>query len=330
MKTTVRIAAWAALLLTAPLTALAQGIRAENVPRSGLSPDTVGAPRSTGPSATVGVRENYDSPEKELQRMIRGAEYHLDRADKLFAAGQYAPACRSLASAKNLVITAELGSRWAGLCSQLQKIGAEQFAKAEGMFQKGDYQEALDEFKRIAATFVGLPVAQAARKCLIDARDDPEVQAAINETRAAKLFEALAAQCEPTTAPTTRPANAPPRRQAVTAKAILALDDEPFLRAVDALEGIAKSFGGAPTAAKAGAILQSILADAAAKDRLQRLRRDQQAEQALAKARQYQEVGMTEKAAGLYRQVIEDFPNTPQAAQADGYLGTLRLASPTK
>ena len=314
MTRTARIAVRAAVLLSASPPAIAQGIRAENTP-----------PKQ-GPSATVGVRESHDSPDKEIQRMIRGAEYHLDRAEKQLADGQHPSACRSLASARNLSITPELGSRWARLCGQLQKIGAERFAAAEALYQRGRYLQAVDEYRRIAATFAPLPVAKAARRAMVEARDDPEVQAAIDEVRAARRFKYVAALLQPTTAPTTRPAAAP-RRRPVTAEAIMALTDGPFRRAVDTLESIVRSFGGAPTAGQVRAILRAIRADAKATARLVRLRRAQRAAQALAKAEAYEKAGLASKAAGLYRQLIKDFPDTPQAARAGGLLAGLTAAS---
>jgi len=318
MTTALRIAAWAALPLIASPTALAQKIRPQVVPGDG------------SPSAAVGVRDPYDSPEKELKRMMRGAEHHLDRAAKQLADGHLSPACRALASAKHLCITADLWSRWSDLAGKLQKIGAERFSAAEELYQRGEYLRAVEAYRQIAATFPLLPVGQAARQALIEARDDPEVQAAINEARAARLFDRLAAMLAPTTAPTTRPADNAARRRAVTAAAITALKDDAFRRAVDILEDIVRSFGGAPTADKAGAILRTILADAEAKARLDRLRRARRMEQALAKARMYHKAGLVAKAAEMYRQVIKDFPDTPQAAQAAGYLGTLDMASPSK
>ncbi|MHC4716151.1 MAG: hypothetical protein ACYS5V_04220, partial [Planctomycetota bacterium] len=274
VKPFARIAAWWALVWLAPAGATGQVIRAEN------------KPTPQGPSATVGVHDSSSSVRTELERMIRGCKRHMTKAEKLFAEGKYGPACRSLASAKHLAITADLFSRWARLAGQLQQIGKERFDAAEQRYARCEYVEALAEFRRIAVIFTGLPVAEAARKCFVDARSDPEVQAAIKEAKAARLFGFLKLLLRPRTSATSRPATRPAAPK-VTADAVTALEDADFLRAIDTLDNIVRSCPDTPTANKADAIVRQVRADPTTAARLASLMRTRKADQALNKARTY-------------------------------------------
>lgn len=76
-----------------------------------------------------------------------------------------------------------------------------------------------------------------------------------------------------------------------------------------------------PPAQQAAALLEAIQADAPCKKRLQQLRAKQQARQDLAKANTYASAALLEKAAQLYRELIEQYPGTPQALEAAKQLG---------
>lgn len=107
------------------------------------------------------------------------------------------------------------------------------------------------------------------------------------------------------------------------AKTIAALDDERLIRVVDSLENLLKVCSGAPTAEKVAGMLKQLNADPGTKARLARARRVRKAEQALRMAETYHKADLLKKAAELYRQVMKQFPGSPQAAKAAAQLRTL-------
>ncbi len=206
----------------------------------------------------------------------------------------------------------------------MERIGRGWMDEAEKRYAREEYVEALDGFRRVLAVFIGLPVAKAARLRISEVESDPEVQAAIKEVTAARMFAQLARMLGTTTAPTTRAAAAP----AVTAGAILAMKDDRILRAIDTLDSIIRTCRGAPTAGKAHELRRQLRSDPKADARLTRLIRGRLATRALNKARTYHQAGMHTKAIALYRGVIQDFGGTARAAEAAVLLETLEVASP--
>lgn len=311
MKASAWIAAASCCLLLLPAGgARAQGIRTQYKDGSGTS---------------VGVddRKSRESDlKKQKERMERRCTYRLDRAEKLLDEGRHPLACRELAAARNLTVTGSLKQRWMGLANRLNQIGSEQLKQADEAYRKADYPKALADYERIAATFAALPVAVQAREALSRVRDDPEVQAALKELRARKLFKHIegmvASGRRAATAPATRPAEGAP--VVVNAETVKALKDRQFIRVVDSLENLLKVCSGSPTGDRAGELLDRLRAEPATKLRLERVRRARRAEQALARANTYRKAGLLKKAAGLYRQVMKDFPGTPQAREAAAQL----------
>ncbi len=288
----------------------------------------LGTNSGSGPAVKLGVRDadGTEALKKERERMRRDCIRHLDKADRLLQAGKYGPACLELQAAKGLLVEPGLAARWSRVASQLNLTGAGQLKVAENYYSRGEYLRALRRYERIAATFRGLPVGARARRRLTQAKNAPEVQAAVKEDRASKLFRLAAL---PAKSATTRPTTRPAQRADLSADAIEMLKDDGFLRVVDALEKIVKTCSGAPTAEKARRLLDALNADPVTKARLNRLRRNRLADQALAKARTYHQAGLVKKAAKLYQQVVKDFPGTPQAVQAAAQLAVIQATART-
>jgi hypothetical protein len=315
-------AAWAAFCLFTHGVVRAQGIRVRHKDGSGTK---------------VGMGERKGSKndlKTEKERIKRGCRRHLGKAEKLTAEGNYGLACRELVAARALTIERELAQQWASLAKRLNQIGLEQLRQADKAYEQKDYPKVLTEYERVSVTFIGLPVSAQARNGLSQARHDPEVQAALKEIRAQKLIKLVEAIAAPVRRPTTAPATprsaaagpkqAPPNK--LDAKTIAALDDEKLIRVVDSLENLVKVCGGAPTAEKVAGMLKQLNADPGMKARLARARRVRKAEQALRMAETYHKAGLSKKAAELYRQVMEEFSGSSQAAEAAAQLSTLEAA----
>ena len=284
----------------------------------------------TGDGSVIDLRSHKDGRKKkktktEMERMAISAARHMDQAETLLAQGKPAQACRELMAAKTLLVAKPLAERWVKIARQLNEVASGQLQEAHEVYNAGDYVKALAAYRRIATAFSGLPAAGAAANGLAEAQANPEVEAALKEIRAAKLFEQVrnlvAAARRPV--PATRPAEkAKPPPEPVAAATLRALPDARLLRAVDSLANLVKACSGAPTAQRCAALLKQLESDPPTKARLDRLRRGRRVHAALAKAQMYHKGGMLKKAAAMYRQVIQDFPGTPEASKAAAGLGT--------
>jgi len=309
------------LTLSAAVLALAASAygQVRNIRGVGPNGETIGTGSRTG------TRTEQRS-EREL--MERSCERYLDKAEKHLAAKAYGPACREAVAARNLLVTQALLKRCKALYTELNKIGAEQLAQADLLYEKARYAEALKEYRRLAGVFHGLPVGAQAANSHRQCAEDPACQAALKEAKAQNLFQSVARTLElarPRSRPTTRPNQAVPRKPvAVTPKAILALDDEKLLRVADNLRQLARICSGAPTASRAANLLRAIQADPAGKQRLAALSARRKAEGALKVANAYHKAGMVAKALTLYRKVIKEHAGTPQAAQARAQIAVIK------
>ena len=94
---------------------------------------------------------------------------------------------------------------------------------------------------------------------------------------------------------------------------------------MERLKRISSKFPDTPAGKRAADDVEAMKADEAYMASEAKLRRAHQAQRALKKAEMYEKAGLTAKAVRYYEELIEDFPNTPEAAKAKAKLTVVEL-----
>ncbi len=282
--------------------------------------------RPTGrPGVQIG--EKTQSAEKELRRRRVACQREIAIARIHTAAKNWYQARRSLDTASALTADAAQSKQIRSLLMEIDKAGQSQLSEAAQSYKRGDYLKALESFGVIARTFGRLPSGVAAGRAMKRAKLDPAAQLAIHEYKAAKLSKRIGSilkhprRRKPALPPSTQPATAPTR---VTRIKQLAAENQ--AKVVDLLKQMARLYGGSPTGKLAAADLKTLQADEAFTAELSRYRQALRAGNALKKAEMYHNAGLMPKAVEFYKQVVRDFPKTPEAAKAAGILAAIETA----
>jgi tetratricopeptide (TPR) repeat protein len=230
--------------------------------------------------------------------------------------------------------------------------GTRQKDRADELYNKGQYLEALKAYHRISAEFSPLPPGRAARDALKLAESDPAAQSALQEANASGMnllvdkiietrFRAIArAATQPSSQPSSSPASAALAKAPTSAPATtpalppegvsralkvkyLPLDEQ--ARVVELLEQIARLYGMSPTGMRARADLDALSADAPLQAALTQWRAGEQVRKDFAKAEAFRQGGLPAKALEFYREILQKYPDTPEAAKARSHVATLEL-----
>jgi len=264
-------------------------------------------------------------PAKELARQRKACNRKIDTARKQIADKQWGRARLTLDRAKAIAVDASQASRINALYRKVDQQGQQRLIEARKQYEAGRYVEALETLEAVSNAFGWLPSGDAARQTAQKYKSDPKVAEALTEAKAAGLDKLVAGLLEATVAgkatagkPASQPARAPTRAEKVK---MLPLKKQH--RVVGLLERIAKSYPDCPTGRKARADLDELFSDKAFAARLTEFRRQRKARAALNKAETYRRAGMTEQAVRFYKEVIDAYPGTKQAATARARLSLM-------
>ena len=173
----------------------------------------------------------------------------------------------------------------------------------------------MDAFKIIQRDFALLPVAQSASRLEKAAEQDPHAIAALQQRDAQDLrnqlevtlgLHASAAQSQAATA--TAPAD--------WTACVYTLPEEKQARAVDLLGRLSSQYPASASGKQAADTLKTLESDKAFSRKLEQYRQAQQAQSLLQKAQSYEKANLAEQARKAYQEIVDRFPDSPQASQA--------------
>lgn len=204
---------------------------------------------------------------------------------------------------------------------QVETEGQRQLGLADALTKADRYVEALDAYERIHRVFLGLPSSRTARRKADALEADPKARPAILEVQAAAMRKTLDSVLG---VAASGPASSRPALAAGgLAGQIRRIEIERQVKALELLTTLAGRYGQSPTGQQAAAELAILKADEPFMRAIAARQGAQAAERALARARAYRQAGIKDKAVEYYRRVTQEFPHTPQAAQADDEIKAL-------
>jgi len=212
---------------------------------------------------------------------------------------------------------------------KLEEAGRTLYNAAAKQFKAKEYGTALRAFQRISVTFGQLPCAREARTVIEKAASLPDVQAVLQDIKAAAVDEKVGRiieaklSSEGNGSPTPpKPAKGKAPRKPRRVPQIRKLPLETQIEVVDLLTMAAERYPLSPTGKRAEQDLQELYSDDGFRTALDLHRLSERAKAALRRADTYRKSGMNDKAREYYKEVVQKYPDTPQAYEA-----TKRMAS---
>jgi len=201
---------------------------------------------------------------------------------------------------------------------KLEEEGRKLLNAATALFKAEKFLEALKGYQRISMTFGQLPCAREARTALAQAESHPAVQAFFLEAKAEVLDERIAqildGQVSENPAGTSRPAKEAKRGRAERIRGLKDADRQ--MEAVDLLTTLVESYPTTDAGKRAERDLQELLSDESFRSTVDKHRLAGKAAAALKRAKVYQDSKMLDKAIQYYQEVIREYPDTAEAAEA--------------
>jgi len=270
---------------------------------------------TTGGRSSIGTGVIKPDKAKQRRRRQEACRKEIDAARAQVAAKKWAKARMILDRAQTLAADKAQARQIGELYLQIDDEGRRQLRQARQEYERGGYLDAIKAFEAIKRTFGALPSGLAAKRAIEQSERDPAARAAVQEVKAGALDELVDRILRIPGSSASRPASRP-ATQADRPARIKKLTIERQAKAVDLLERIAKLYGASPTGQRATADLKTLRADKAFITALERHRNARKAANALKRAQVYQKAGLTTKAVQYYRQLLRDYPDSEQAAEA--------------
>ncbi len=276
--------------------------------------------------STVGMGTIKEDPNVELNRMRRGYEGKIKLAEEMIAQKRYLEARDALDVAKALRTTDAQAQELIDLYTKLDGAGMEMLKAAVDAYRGGKYNEALRTFRLVSYQFGPLPSARLARDQLKKAENDTDAQAAIQQNKAEAMNEMIdqildrffasrrALEEKAGKTPTSQPADRVSR--------IKLMPKGEVIRVARMLESVARLFPASDYGKQAAQDVEALKGDKTFGPLLSRPG-DSDSGKALIRAENYRKAGFKDKAIALFREVIEKYPETKEAAKAKEALASL-------
>ncbi len=289
------------------------------------------------PKTQVRFGEGTADGDERTRERREAAEKELASARAYITEEKWLEGRRSLDSAMRFAVDDPQRKQITALYKELASEAQRQLDEAKSAYEKKKYAEAIEAFARIGSVFGRAPAAVKARRAIEEAEHDPDARSAAQDHRASmqeKLIEKMlsASDPHPTSAPTSQPASQPtsnptsnPTSAPTRLSRIKRLPLPRQLEIMERLKRISSKFPDTPAGKRAADDVEAMKADEAYMASEAKLRRAHQAQRALKKAEMYEKAGLTAKAVRYYEELIEDFPNTPEAAKAKAKLTVVEL-----
>jgi len=265
-------------------------------------------------------------PAKEIEQQRKACGRKIENARKHLADKQWGEARLALDRAWAIAVDASQASSIKSLYQKVDQQGRRKLDEARDAYKSERFIKAIESLEKVSNAFGWLPSGQSARKTLDLYKSDSRVIEAIAEAQAGEVDKLISMLIAPQAASKpkvkTKPASAPaPAGNRATLVKALPLRKQH--RVMELLTRIAKSFPECPTGRRAHADLEELKSDKAFSAELAEFRRKRKAQAALSKAEMYRKAGMTTQAVGFYKDVIESYPGTAQAATAKARLSLI-------
>jgi len=277
----------------------------------------------------VGTGVIKESPAARKERLRKAFEAEVTAAQRDMGKQDWRAARSHLNIAEGLMIDKDQKDQLKALYTKLDQAGRKLYDAAVEQFKAKQYGKALREFQRISVVFGQLSSARDARNAIEQAASTPEVQAVLQDIKASaigdkvdRIIEAKlsseGADPPPSDKPVKGKAPRKPRRVALIRKLPVETQDE----VVGLLTMAAEQYPLSPTGKQAEKDLQELYSDEQFRTALDLHRLSAKAQAALRRADTYRKSGMNDKAREYYKEVIQKYPDSPEADEA-----TKRIAS---
>ena len=292
----------------------------------------------------VGMGNIREDPAGEKVRMQEAYRNYVKLAREGLSQQRWGEAREAAERANALVTEASQVAEIRDLYMELETQGRLLLKQADEAYNQQRYAGALRTYRRIDVQFGMLPCGKDARAAVKRAASDPEAQSALQEDKAAAVEEmvekivaghfaaglkaasakAPSATSKKSAIPTSLPSTLPSER----ADRIKLLDPPELARAVRLLESIVKSYPQTIVGQRAAADLDKLRSDKRLSSALKEYRAEREPEKAFNKAESYRKAGLKAKAVELYQQVIDKYPDSPEAAKAQVMIIEINPQSP--
>jgi tetratricopeptide (TPR) repeat protein len=269
--------------------------------------------------------ESEQAIRARVDALIKLAESHMQ-------AGRWGEAKRVTDKARAADYKQQQKSAIDGLYSRLDAEGQRQLKEAEQLFAEKKYVEAVEAYELIYRMFRPLPAALAALEANKKAEADPAVRSAVQESKAAtlnKLVENIISEvlkaakdkvgAKPDPSGESNPVEPPNRIDLIKR---LTIDKQ--AKVVTLLQRISSLYGESPTGKQAAADLKTVHSDKVLMAALAQHRLAKEARSIYGQAEAFRSAGLLEKALEGYEEVIEKFPESPEAKKAKDKIAELR------
>lgn len=238
---------------------------------------------------------------------------------------------------------ASMRQRIAALYQQLDAEAERRLEASRECYEQKNYAEALAGYRSVVYCFGRRPRADEARKALTDAAADPERKQMIDQIKAKEMEEAIAElierarasrgcgscpKCREAARAAGAKATSPEAKAQSRVDKIKALTVEGQAKVCAELARLAKLFPKFSEGRRAAEDLATLKADKGFQAALDRHRGERDARGLLSLAKAYRGIGKSDRAATYCKKVLDQFPGTPAAADAQEMLDDIEAAAP--
>lgn len=266
-----------------------------------------------------------ETPEQACNRYVKAAAAGLAKKNLYIASS-------NLRMAKPLATAAQKATI-ATMTTDLNKLGDEAIAAADKQFAEGKYAEALKEYQRLHLSLASFPGAATAKSKLDTAEKDPKCRAALQEVKAAGMFDTVELAAQRSAKAAAQPvgdssavadAATPAGEKDVTLADLKALPMSEQARAYQCLQTIVKQYPDTPTGQKAKALLDQLDGDATFKANLGKWQVQDAARRKFEMGENCRTSNLRNQAIACYEEVVKDYAASEYAPKAKAALAALK------
>lgn len=278
----------------------------------------------------VGMGTIKEDPAARKRRLEKAFAEEVAAAQREMGKQNWREARSHLNIAEGLMIEKAQKDQLKGMYDKLEEAGRKLFNDATKQFKAKEYGKALRDFQRISVTFGQLPCARDARSAIEQAASVPDVQMVLQDIKAAAVDEKVGRIIEAKLSSEGDGSPKPPApvkgktpRKSRRVNQIRKLPPETQIEVVDLLTMVAEHYPLSPTGKRAEQDLQELYSDDAFRTALDLHRLAEKAKAALRRAETYRKSGMHDKAREYYKEVIQKYPDSPEANEAGKRMASL-------
>lgn len=226
--------------------------------------------------------------ERQADEAVDDARQRFSKAKQSLERKQYAEAIAAFLALLRNSAAKDLHEEIKSLLTQINRLAEAEMAAADSLSADKQYREAMDAYRRIAATFSGLPAAVQAQKSLEALQVNPEAVRALRTERAKQLLGS---------------ANA-------------AYWDGNYLDALILYEELAVKFDDTPEAREAGNALAAMRANSAIMAKVEQMRQARDIRRLLSEADACETARLIDLAIDRLRELVDKYPDADEAEPA--------------